>query len=336
MGNYTPYDQWCDDMYATGQNIIAAWKEHYDWLAGTYSDDITVPKDVEDLFERFRNIDPAAAEKCVEELTDAMMTVASHTSLLADAHQRVSDYWAGDAADGFMDYLNAMINALTNLQDRLNAFIIVAKAELQLAEDFQKDVVDLVQATLKGIEEAETHWKKEMLAIAGSIAAVGAAVASGGVAVAALGVAAAMTSGAAAVASEGIDADSVMDVVKGFITAGHSLTGDLGGQGSALVGGLYKLDEYLTEGHLPEVRPARPEIITAVKFDPGLFYPEGFPEELRASVPTGDLVEEPTQSGDQESDHVGGKADITVFGTKVGEVDNGPNRDVYPEEGPAA
>jgi hypothetical protein len=334
VGNYTPYDQWCDDMYATGQNIIAAWKEHYEWFAESYSDNITVPKDVEDLFERFRNIDPAAAEKCVEELTDAMMTVASHTSLLADAHQRVSDYWDGDAADGFMDYLNAMINALTNLQDRLNGFILVARAELQLAEDFQQDVLDLVQKTLQGIEDAEIHQKKMAFAIAGSIAAVVGSLAAGPFAVAA--VSTALASGAASVASEELEGNSVMDVVDEFVTAGHSLTGGLGAQGSALVGGLYKLDEYLTEGHLPEVRPARPEIITAVKFDPGLFYPEGFPEELRASVPTGDLVEEPAQSGDQESDHVGGKADITVFGTKVGEVDNGPNRDVYPEEGPAA
>jgi uncharacterized protein YukE len=337
MAGYTPYETWIDDMVHTAAHVMDLWLTHYEWAGEVAGNKQQVMDDIWHVFTRFRDVDPAAIEACVAELNDVAMTVASHVNMLADAHDKVQDNWKGTARDQFMEYMNAMETALTNIRDRVQALILVAQAELNLACDFQTDVNALVQKTLQGIEDAEIHQEKMALVIAGSIAAAGAALVAGPAAgPLVVGVLSAMTSGAASAAGEALDGDSVYDVVDSFIHAGYSLNGSLAGQGLGLIAGLGKVMELVTEDHLPEVRPDRPEVITAPSFDPRAFYPEG--SDGSVTVSTKDLVPEPAKQGDQQSDHVGGegKKDVTVFGEKVGEYDTGPARDLYPEQGPAA
>lgn len=334
MSNYTSYDQWTDDTVHMATNIMDAWLQQYGWgVQGTGAR--TPADDVWDVFTRFRNVDPAAVEQCIAELSDVDLTVASQVNLLANAKDSVDRNWSGPAADHFCEYLNNMQAALNNLRDRLQALMLVASAELEVACAFQTDVRSLVQTTLQGIEDAQIHRKKMQLAIAGAIVSVAGAVTGGVLTVA---TAATITAGAAAVASEELEASDVNDVVLEFIRVGNTLAGDCAGQGMGLIAGLNKVMEYVTEDHLPEIRPDRPEVITAPSFDPKAFYPEGADSSTLPSVSTTDLVPEPAQHGDQQSDHVGGEGrkDITIFGNKVGEIDTGPARDLYPEQGPAA
>lgn len=207
----------------------------------------------------------------------------------------------------------------------------VLKGYRGLVEAFRKDVVALVQAALKGLEEAEQADLKLGIAVcnavSGVIGAIGGAAAGGapkgGAAAAGMGtsIVGALMAGAGGVIIEMVGADSEVEVVGSMLKAGNQLLEETRKATAPLTNALALIEEYVTAERLAEVRPDRPEIITAPSFDPDDFgLTDADQGGHRKPTDTTDLVPEPKRKPDQPGDH--------PFPGDIGD-------DRYPEQGPS-
>jgi len=197
--------------------------------------------------------------------------------------RRDMEGWQGEAANQFVDYVNQLDDSLNVMVVRIETLQMILQGHQILVKRMRDDVCDLVRKTLDGIAAAETDGWKAGLTVAG--------------------------------------AEDELGVIVKFVDSAEGMLHAIDIERLRIEKGFQELANWITDTHLPEVRPERPVVVTAPDFQPGAF---GMEEDVQAGhpVPTdnSDLVPEPKKKAD-------GPFDQTTT--------DGQEHDRYPEQGPA-
>lgn len=311
------YQEWADNV--NGQ------REHFLGLAAEYGMGLIGPR-IPPLFDAFLCGDPDRVEVMVDHLTKAKYALNKDLREHLGGAQLDMDGWVGDAAEDFLDFLLKLEDAVGQLTECIEALIVVLRSHAAVVLAMREDALNLVDLSLQGIDAAGADDWKVALAVVGAVAGVLGTVASLGTSLGPLaGVITVMgsaISGTASVANEVIDASSELGVLDDMTRAGASIVQKVGDQSFAVEVGLRELAGFVSGAELAEVRPDRPDVITAPSFDPDSF---GMADEAQGKHPrptdTTDLVPEPRRRADGPYDR--GRS---VFD---------PDRDEYEEQGPA-
>ncbi|MEV8439846.1 hypothetical protein AB0425_20930 [Actinosynnema sp. NPDC051121] len=311
------YQEWADNMY--GQ------RDHFLGLAAEYGMGLIGPR-IPPLFDAFVCGDPDRVEEMVDHLNAAKYVLNKDLREHLGGAQLDMAGWVGDAAADFLDYLLQLEDAIGLLTECLDALIVILRSHAAVVLAMRQDALNLVDLALQGIEAAGADDWKVALAVVGAVAGVLGTVASLGTATGALvevvTVMGSAISGSAGVAGAVIDASSELGVLDDMIKAGEGIVAEVREQTSAVDAGLRELARFVSGTKLAEVRPDRPDVITAPSFDPGSF---GMTDEAQGRHPrptdTTDLVPEPKRRPDGPYDRGRGMID--------------PDRDRYEEQGPA-
>ena len=311
------YEEWCRNLDSQRDNIIKLAYENDPITRGKMAEYVVGP--TPGLFGYFKSGDPDRVDRMLEYLSEAKYVLGKDLREHLGGAQLAMDGWTGSAAVDFREWLLKLEDAINLLSECVDMLIVILRAYKALVLGTRNDVLNLVDKTLQGIEAAEVDGWKIVLAAVGAVAGVVGAVVSGGATLAlTAAVVTSMVSGAAGVASEMIDADSELEVIDQMNKAASSMVDKIRAEADRLNDGLTTLSSFVSGAKLAEVRPGRPEVITAPSFDPGSF---GLPDEMQGGhkrpTDTTDLVPEPER-------HEDGPFDKSVFGG-----------DQYEEEGPA-
>ncbi|GAB1509438.1 hypothetical protein [Actinophytocola sp. KF-1] len=219
------------------------------------------------------------------------------------------DEWQGDAAKGFLTFVNDLADSANILRDRLATVKMILQAHGILVEAMREDVLDLVQKTLDGLAAAESDGWEVGVTVAGAVAAFATGVAGvGGMSLGmVLGlVAGEMAAGAAGVAVAAHAAEDELGVLVNFVDSAEAMLHTIDIERLRIEKAFRSLVRTITDGNLGQVRPDRPDVITAPSFDPRSF---GMADHVQAGHPlptdTSDLVPEPRKRADGPFDRAG-------------------------------
>lgn len=315
--------EWAARMSDISQNLQAILREHDDDGIGTSA---RLYERIDRVFNLFSCGEGYAAARMSDYLTAAKEEMTKDRSEDFDGVRRDMDGWQGDAAGEFLDYVNKLDDGMHIMGDRIDTLQMILQAHQILVKRMRTDVCDLVRMTLDGIAAAETEGWKAGVTVVGAVAAFAAGVAGAAVGLptwAVIGtIALNMSAGASSVAVAVDGADDELGVIVRFVDSAEGMLHLIDIERLRIEKAFHELAESVTDAMLIEVRPDRPDIITAPGFQPGTF---GMEENAQAGHPvptnTTDLVPEPTR-------HTDGPFDETT--TK-----DGQEHDRYQEQGQA-
>ncbi|TWP52622.1 hypothetical protein FKR81_09970 [Lentzea tibetensis] len=308
------YEEWCRNMDAQASHIIGVYREE-DPLGGRFPE----PEQwLRRYFECMKCGDPDRVQVMVDELTEAKYVLGKDLREHLGGAQLDMNGWTGAAADDFRNYLLKLEDAVNVLVECIDSLLLIVRSYQALVLSMRNDALNLIDQTLKAIDNAGADGWKIALAVVGAIAGVVGTVATGGAgAGVAVAVFSSLVSGAAGVANETIDGDSEFTVCLSMAKSSVNVIHGIDVERAKIENALSTLSTFVSGSKLAEVRPDRPVIITAPSFDPGSF---GMTDEAqgkhRRPTDKKDLVPEPKR-------HEDGPYDDGVFG------------DRYEEQGPA-
>ncbi|MFJ5990499.1 hypothetical protein [Lentzea sp. NPDC092896] len=268
---------------------------------------------MEEIFRCFSSGSQHPANEIADAMRDGRDVMkAVREKHIKDVHDATGT-WHGAAADDFRTYLNSMSLAVTRYEDALDALNILVEAYRSLVVSMRGDVSAMVQRVFAAMEAEEQTDVKIGLALASAFVAVIGTVATGGTAtalvVAALG-------GGIGIEIEQMGASDNFHIVASMVDQGEDIVHGVNRARAKIEKGFRDVTESIVGSKLGEVRPGRPEIITAPSFDPRDFALE---EEYQRGhgVPAagGPLVEAPPAEKGPDSD-----------------IDDETGLDVYPEQ----
>jgi hypothetical protein len=315
--------EWAARMSDLSQNFQAILREHDDDGIG---ESARLYERIERVFNLFSSGEGFGAEKMNHHLDLAKNAMITSREEDFGGVRRDMEGWQGEAANQFVDYVNQLDDSLNVMVVRIETLQMILQGHQILVKRMRDDVCDLVRKTLDGIAAAETDGWKAGLTVAGAVAAFAAGVAGtvGGLPMWAVmaTVAGTMADGAASVAVEVTGADDELGVIVKFVDSAEGMLHAIDIERLRIEKGFQELANWITDAHLPEVRPERPVVVTAPDFQPGAF---GMEEDVQAGHPAptdnSDLVPEPKKKAD-------GPFDQTT-------TPDGQEHDRYPEQGPA-
>ncbi|HEX6356191.1 hypothetical protein [Actinophytocola sp.] len=310
-------------MSDISQNLQAILREHDDDGIG---DAARLYERIERAFNLFSCGEGYGASRMSEYLAGAKEELTKDRERDFGGIQRDMDDWLGEAANQFADYMNDLYDGTEIMLDRINTLQMILQAHALLVKGMREDVCDLIQKTLDGIAAAETDGWKVAVTVAGVVAGFAAGVAGSTVGLpvwAVIGtVAGAMADGAASIAVEAAGAEDELGVIVQFVDSAESMLHVIDIERLRIEKGFRALADSITDAKLIEVRPNRPDIVTAPDFRPESF---GMAPGAQAGHPvptdTRDLVPEPQKRADGPFDRA--------------TTPDGQSHDRYPEQGPA-
>ncbi|MBP2335342.1 hypothetical protein JOF41_001520 [Saccharothrix coeruleofusca] len=255
-----------------------------------------------DVFDKFCSGDLDSLDNTIQDLNDLNMRLGrDHAKLIGDAIDHLDD-WEGSAAENARSYLRGMEAAINRKRECVDALILVVKAQRAVVEGLRSDVLQLIDKTNTGIEQAGANKTKLVLAVVGAIAAVASAAIPGGpIAAAVVG---AMMSGAVSVYSASLDGHNRAQVIVSMVVAGEEIVARAEEARAQIEKGFAEVAKYLTGNELKYVRPDRPRVVSDGGFEPDDFHPEdGYTPQVRDRLPKDDVVVEPPKQPDRPSDH---------------------------------
>ncbi|MFD4638169.1 hypothetical protein ACFWN2_12685 [Lentzea sp. NPDC058436] len=256
-----------------------------------------------DMFREFGSGDLEASTQAIARLNDLNMAVGrDYEKLLEDAIDYLDD-WEGNAAIEARSWMRGMKVAMGRKRELLDALVMVHKAHHAVIEKLRSDVLQLIDATTKGLQSAGDNSTKLTLAIVGAVAGVIGAFTAGTGALLVIAVGSAMTAGAASVASAAIDGENEAQVLVSMVAAGENIVKAAQAEMALVDQGFAKVTGYLTGDELKWVRPERPKVVTAGEYRPDDFHPEdGYTPQVRDRLPKTDVVTEPPVDEDPGTD----------------------------------
>lgn len=314
---------WDSQMSRHAEALVGLMREHDDDGIGAAAQ---LDTRLRRIFDLLSSGDDASAQVMIHYLSRAKTTLIQDEERLFGGAQDCLDGWQGEAAAQFAGYLRDVRDGWDLLIDRIDSLNLILRSYQALVHEMRRDVLDLVERTLQGVEAAETDGWKVGASIIGAIAGVAGAVAGSvggpGGAVLLGSIASSLVGGGIAVAIEAKGAESELGVIVQCVDAGEGLLHLIDVERAKIEQALRNLATGVSDGMLKEVRPDRPLIITSPDFRPETF---GLPGHVqgrhRKPTDTRDLVAEPTKRADGPFDQK------TV---------DGQTHDRFPEQGPAA
>jgi hypothetical protein len=311
---------WDSQMSRHAEALVGLLREHDDDGIGAAAH---LDTRLRRIFDLFSSGDDACAQVMIHYLSRAKTTLIQDEHHLFGGAEDCLKGWQGAAADQFEEYLRDVRDAWDLLIDRIDSLNLILRSYQALVHEMRRDVLDLVERTLRGIEDAETDRWKVGASIIGAIAGVaGAAIGGPGGLVLFGSIAASLVGGGVAVAIEAKGADSELGVIVQCVDAGEGMLHLIDVERAKIEQALRDLATGVSAKMLTEVRPDRPLLITSPDFRPETF---GLQDHVqgRHRVPTDtrDLVPEPTRRAN-------GPFDQTTV--------DGQTQDRYPEQGPVA
>ena len=275
-------------------------------------------EDIPRIFSAFQCGDPDRVQSMLDSLEEAKWVLQKDLNLHLAGAVKDMDGWTGTAAEDFTTFLFNLRDAMDLLLAVVDVLVLILRAYQALVLAMRNDALTLTEKTLQAYEEAGADEWKIALAIAGAIVGVVAGFAAGPAAPAVWGaVSGALAAGGTSVAGEVIGADSQLGALLTINKTGPSLISKIDGERAKLEQALRDLTGFVSGAKLEEIRPDRPEVITAPSFDPRSF---GMTDEAqgghRRPTDQTDLLPEPKREAD-------GPYDESVFG------------DRYQEQGPS-
>ncbi len=320
--DYEADGQWKRAMGEHADVLTRLMREHDDDGIGAAAQlDIRLRR----IFDEFASGEDAATQVMIHHLAAAQHRLIQDPNELFGAADGCVQEWHGTAADQFKSYLRQLRDGVSGvLVLDLAGLDTVLRAHQALISAMRRDVLDLVERTLRGIEAAETDSWKVGASIVGALAAIAAGVAAAGPVGPPLlmSLAATLMGAGTSVAIEAKGADSELGVIVQCVDAGEAMIHLIDGERAKIEHALRIVTSSFTGDNLPQIRPDRPLIVTSPDFRPETF---GLTDETqgrhRKPTDTRDLVPEPTRDAN-------GSFDDRTVGDRV--------EDRYPEQGPAA
>ncbi|MFD4668943.1 hypothetical protein ACFWNN_04360 [Lentzea sp. NPDC058450] len=267
---------------------------------------------MEEIFRCFSSGSQHPADEIADALRDSRDLMIAVNEKHLELVQGALKTWHGTAADDFEVYLASMKEASRKYENALVGVSLLVEAYRSLVLSMRRDVVALVQRWIAAMEAEEQTQAKIGLAIASAfVALIGTFATAGG----ATGLVVAALGGGIGIEIEQMGASSYFEIMTSLVHQGEDIVHGVNRARAKIEKGFRDLTEDITGTKLGEVRPARPQIITAPSFDPDDFsLSEEFQRGHPVPAPGGPLVEEPKPEKGPESD-------IDEHGT-----------DVYPEQ----
>lgn len=257
-----------------------------------------------DMFRKFASGDLELADAAITRLADTNMQLGrDYTKLLGDAQDYLDD-WEGAAATDARSWMRGMDSALARQRELVDALIMVHKAKRAVIEKFRADILQLIDATNKGMKAAgeqqeEVGWAI-VSAVAGVVAACTAPLGVGLV----VAIGASMIAGGASIAAASVGGENQAQVMVAMVVNGEDLIKLTKEEMAKVEKGFTEVTKYLTGSELKYVRPDRPDVVTDGDFRPDDFHPEdGYTPQVRDKLPKTDVLPEPPKKPDRDSDH---------------------------------
>jgi uncharacterized protein YukE len=232
-----------------------------------------------------------ASKQMTEWLNSASGVVAENLeSGLGKVSSKMDANWEGDAADGFSDFVSAMMDSVRKQKDILAELHATMDAFHQIVAGVRTDLTDLVEMYQKAFEEGgDDATIAKGLTIAATLAGIAAAEGPA----APLGVITACLGGMSAAST--ISGDDAISTAESLGDALKKLREKTDERAEQIVEALKGIREKMKEDDVKEVlKPGKPDIIGGVKFDSDEFAPKGMDSftSINDGVSTDPLLDE--------------------------------------------
>jgi hypothetical protein len=297
---------WAEDMKQQADYFVEKFRDQEDWLLPDHLEGNAswphAEEDVRALFDDFaRFADPKKALEGVSGQIQALRAAEKDVdrdfcdSALDGIELHLAN-WHGETAEGFRRYLrgpNGIGDALAHKRDRIKATRYALQAYERTISRFYDDVMEFIRKAQKGVEEGELIDKKVTISLVSAAFSVGTAAATagaGGLAIT-LAVGEALTAGSAGANQTYLEGSSPEDIIGYMPSKGRPILDTARLNMEKVIAAFKVLPASLVDEKLPEVRPARPDLVTDDRFDPGGFHPDNNSGE--SGISREDVVKEP-------------------------------------------
>jgi hypothetical protein len=212
-----------------------------------------------------------------------------------DMAKRDIRHWRGHAADNFATYLSNTQGAVHHYRDVLHDFTQLTAGLTGMLAEIPKNVRDIVQRAIEAQQQQESQMGWEVvLTLAAAIPAAIASVATAGTVPVWIILGLSTASLAGSEVNVLISNDGPGETAQSLRDGLRKLLDEVVDRRENFNGAVMELWEYISEanfkGHLKDVEPDSPEIVTKPRFQPGDFFPDDTPPGVQDGVDTSPLV----------------------------------------------